>query len=50
MFLCDRNKLGKLGIPRISGLEEIDRLITDIELDETWRAEFEKNDVELIVV
>ena len=50
VFLCDRNKLGKLGIPRISGLEEIDRLITDIELDETWRAEFEKNDVELIVV
>jgi len=50
VFLCDQNKIGKLGVPRISGLGDIDCLITDVKLDEEWSGELEKNDVRLIVV
>ena len=50
VFLCDRNKLGKLGIPKIAGLESIDTMITDVKLDENWTEELDKNEVEIIVV
>ena len=50
IFLCDRKKLGRLGVPVISGLDKIDVFITDIKLDEEWNKALEENDVRLITV
>lgn len=50
IFLCDHNKLGKIGVQRISGLDKIDCFITDVKLGEEWSAELENKDVRLIVV
>lgn len=50
IFLCDRKKLGRLGVPVISGINKIDFFITDIKLDEEWNNELENNDVRLITV
>ena len=50
VFLCDHNKIGKLGVPKIAPLSDIDCLITDVKLDEEWSQELEKNDVRLITV
>lgn len=49
-FLCDRKKFGRLGIPTIGGLGDIDFMITDIKLDEEWQRALEKDDVRLITV
>ena len=40
VFLCDRNKLGRLGVPVISGLEQIDAVVTDVKLTEEWADAF----------
>ena len=50
IFLCDRKKLGRLGVPVISGLDKIDFFITDIKLDEEWNKALENFDVRLITV
>lgn len=50
VFLCDKNKLGRLGVPVIGGLEKIDCMITDIQLDEQWTDALGKKDVRLITV
>lgn len=50
IFLCDRKKLGRLGVPVISSLDKIDFFITDIKLDEEWNKALEDNDVRLISV
>lgn len=50
IFLCDRNKLGRLGVPVISGLDKIDFFITDIKLDEEWNKALEDSDVRIITV
>lgn len=50
IFLCDRKKLGRLGVPVIYGLDKIDCFITDIKLDEEWNNALEQNDVRLITV
>lgn len=50
IFLCDRNKIGKLGVAHIAGLSDIDCMITDVKLDEEWVCEIEKHDVKLITV
>ena len=50
VFLCDKNKIGKLGVPVISGLDPIDCLITDAKLTEEWTEELAKKDVRLITV
>lgn len=50
IFLCDRKKLGRLGVPVISGLERIDCFITDIKLDEQWNEALAENDIRLINV
>ena len=50
IFLCDRKKLGRLGVPVISNLSGIDCMITDIKLDEEWNKALEQNDVRLITV
>lgn len=49
-FLCDRKKFGRLGIPTIGGLKDIDCMITDIKLDEEWKHALEENDVRLVSV
>ena len=48
VFLCDHNKLGKVGVPVIAPIESIDTFITDIRLDDEWREELEKRDIEII--
>lgn len=50
IFLCDHNKLGRLGIPIISDLSRIDSIITDIKLTEEWEDVLEKNDIRVITV
>ncbi|MBQ3037902.1 MAG: DeoR/GlpR transcriptional regulator [Clostridia bacterium] len=50
IFLCDRNKLGRLGVPVISNIDRIDCFITDVRLDEEWKKALEDNDVRLINV
>ena len=50
IFLCDKKKLGRLGVPVISDLSGIDCFITDIKLDEEWNKALEDNDVRLITV
>jgi DeoR/GlpR family transcriptional regulator of sugar metabolism len=48
IFLCDRSKLGKLGIHVISDLTGIDSIITDVKLDEEWEKTLIQHDVDLI--
>lgn len=50
IFLCDHKKLGRLGVPVIAGLSDIDCMITDINLDEEWKSALSGNDVRLISV
>jgi len=50
IFLCDHNKLGRIGVPVIADLKNIDCMITDIKLDEEWTTALDKNDVRLITV
>lgn len=50
IFLCDRKKLGRLGVPVIYGLDKVDCLITDIKLDEEWNKAMQENDVRVINV
>ncbi len=50
IFLCDHNKLGKLGVPSIVGLDRIDSFITDVQLSEEWNEALDKYDVNLITV
>ena len=49
MFLCDKNKIGKLGVPRISGLDKIDTFITDERLTDEWEKTLAENDVKVVV-
>ncbi len=48
VFLCDKNKLGKLGVPVIADFSKIDTVITDVMLNDEWRRVIEKNDVRII--
>lgn len=50
IFLCDKKKLGRLGVPVIYGLDKVDCLITDIKLDEEWNKAMQENDVRVINV
>lgn len=50
IFLCDKKKLGRLGVPVIYGLDKVDCLITDIKLDEEWNRAMQENDVRVINV
>ncbi len=50
VFLCDRNKIGRLGVPRVCSLNEIDSFITDAELTEEWKQKLAQKDVKLITV
>ena len=48
VFLCDRNKLGRLGVPVISGIERIDAVITEVKLTDEWSDAFASNGVKII--
>ena len=50
IFLCDHNKLGKLGVPSIVGFDKIDYFITDVKLSEDWSDVLDKYDVNIINV
>ena len=48
VFLCDRNKLGRLGVPVISGLSRLDTVVTDVKLTEEWTDAFGADGVRII--
>lgn len=48
VFLCDHNKIGRLGIPVISDFSRIDTVITDVRLNEEWIRLIENNDARII--
>ncbi len=48
IFLCDQNKLGKLGVNRIAPITDVDYVISDIQLDEEWSKELMKSDIRII--
>ena len=50
IFLCDKNKIGKIGVPRISGLDGIDCFITDAQLTDEWQVALAQQDVKLVEV
>lgn len=50
IFLCDHNKLGRLGVPSVSGLDSLDFFITDVKLSEEWTERLEEADVNIITV
>jgi DeoR/GlpR family transcriptional regulator of sugar metabolism len=50
IFLCDKNKIGRLGVPRISQLNGIDSFITDAKLTDEWKQELAQEDVNLVIV
>jgi DeoR/GlpR family transcriptional regulator of sugar metabolism len=50
IFLCDHNKIGKLGVSRVASFSDIDCMITDIKLDEEWIREAQNRDIHLISV
>lgn len=50
IFLCDHNKLGRLGVPSIGGLDKLDCFITDVQLSEEWSNALNEVDVRVINV
>ena len=48
IFLCDQNKLGKLGVNRIAPITDVDCVISDIQFDEEWSKELMKDDIRII--
>lgn len=50
IFLCDHNKLGRMGVPVIASLDKLDTFITDVRLDDEWREKLEACDVNIITV
>ena len=48
--ICDKNKIGKIGVPRISGLDGIDCFITDAQLTDEWQVALAEQDVKLVEV
>ncbi len=47
IFLCDQSKLGILGVPMVGRLEDLDVLITDIQLDEQWSRAMNDKEIEV---
>lgn len=50
IFLCDHKKLGRLGVPVLTNLKNVDCMITDIKLGDEWKSALAKDDVRLILV
>ena len=50
IMLCDSSKLGKKGFARISGMDEVDVLITDSGLPEKTREDLEALGVKVLLV
>lgn len=50
VFLCDKNKIGRLGVPHVADLSEIDCFITDAALSEEWSEELAKQEVKVVTV
>lgn len=50
VFLCDHSKMGRLGVPVIAELKDIDVFITDVNPSEDWNDAFGRFDVNIITV
>ena len=49
ILLADSSKFGRSGLARVSGLEDIDTIITDSGLDEEWKEKLEALSIELLI-
>lgn len=49
IFLCDKNKIGRLGVPRIADIDKIDTFITDERLTDEWETALAEKDVKVVV-
>ena len=50
IFLCDKNKIGKLGVPRIAPIDKVDIFITDERLTDEWEEALAEHDIRLVTV
>jgi len=48
VLLCDQSKLGKLGFPVFASLDDIDYMITDVELDNDWKETLGKKGINIV--
>lgn len=48
ILLCDKKKVGRLGVPVFAGFDRIDTFITDIKLAEDWKKTLAEYDVKVI--
>ena len=49
VFLCDHSKLGKLGVPILASLNQINHLVTDKPLDEEWQEALTQQNINITV-
>ncbi|MCH5185193.1 MAG: DeoR/GlpR transcriptional regulator [Oscillospiraceae bacterium] len=49
LLLCDKKKIGRLGVHILGGFDRIDKFITDMNLDEEWQHRLAENDVKVIM-
>lgn len=49
VFLCDHKKIGRLGVPTLGGLDRVDCMITDRQLNEAWTERVNENEVKVII-
>ena len=50
IFLCDHSKMGRLAVPNVASLDDLDCFITDVDLDEEWVETLNKAEVRIITV
>lgn len=50
IFLCDKSKLGRLGLALIGDLSVIDSLITTVSLDEQWLGVLKEKEIDVVIV
>lgn len=50
IFLCDHNKIGRMGIPIVAPLDKLDTFITDVRLDDEFSSRLNDSDVSIITV
>jgi len=49
ILLADSTKFGRSGLARVSGLEDVDTIITDSGLDEKWKGKLDSLPIELLI-
>lgn len=47
-YLCDQTKIGRVGFVKLATLDQIDYFLTDAELSEDWKQQFQEYKTEII--